>query len=148
MIPDLAELLALTAALAAGLQLVAAPRRDLGALTVGAAAAAVVVADAGSWLLLGALSVAGLVATWAWSRAQRYQTGRVDLTGAALAVGVLAAAAAWWLPGLLDLPEAAVRGAMVAPCAVAASVGGVLALEQVPRCRRRRRPPVQKIPVE
>ncbi len=146
-----AEWTAAGALLLAGLQLVLASRRDLGALTLSVAAAAVVLATPGTPVAAALLAGTALLLTLAWARASQHRTARPGLGAAALAVCLPGATHAWWAEALSPgIPLDKLQAVLLIPCALAASLGLVLALEQPPPSRRRHRAPYRKrsVPIE
>lgn len=143
-----AEWTAAGAVLLAGLQLVLASRRDLGALTLAVAAAAVVLAAPGTPLLAGLITATGVLVALAWARAATHRTARPGLGAAALALCLPGATHSWWVEALSPgIPLDKLQAVLLVPCALVAGLGLVLSLEQLPPSRRRRRRPHRKISV-
>lgn len=138
------ELVALATVLAAVAQLFVAPHRDLGALPVGLGAIAVVVGGLeASWMAAIALCGAAVLFAGAAWRSASQGVARPHLAAAVLAVGVVGATSAWWLPELAPgAPLDRMVGVWVGVIGAATAIGTVLGLDrpgEAPSVRPRRR---------
>lgn len=126
------EIAAGVAVLLGFLQVLAAPWRDLGIVSLAGVGASLVLARGEPTIVAAALLIgAGLLMAWAWNRGSRRGVGRPGLDGVGVAVAVVAGLWPFVLPDTVPPGprEHGVELALVA-LGLTASVGLALALER------------------
>lgn len=133
------EIAGLVAMIVAAMQVIAAPWRDLGIVTLASVGGVLVLARGEpTFTAAGCLLVAGGLAAWAWNRGSRRGVGRPGLAGVGGFIALVAGLWPFLMPDFLppSVTERLVEAAIVA-LGMTASVGLALALER-PGPRRRR----------